>query len=240
MLRKIFNAFGVVLVAALLSMTSCQKDHYRDSGVHTPNFDGSILDYLKTRPDIFDTLVYVLELTDLDQVIDKEAVTFFAPTDMSIHKAILALNQDLYTNGRDTLLELDQIDPEIWREFMGMYILDDHYLLKDFPQLDTLDRQAFPGQGYAMRNGRYMNIGVLFNDVVTENDDGTEQVIRYAGYRQLYLNNATGLFVAGPVATSDIQPTNGVLHVLNMDIHTFGFTSEFRDLISLRGIKPIE
>jgi hypothetical protein len=60
-------------------------------------------------------------------------------------------------------------------------------------------------------------------------------VIKYAGYRQLYFNFPYSItspgdiqeyftpFVTAPVATSDIQPTNGVLHVLQFSKHTLGF-----------------
>lgn len=241
MLRNIHSVFGGILLLIALSTSSCQKNHYIDSGVHDANFDGTILDYLKTRDDIFDTLVYVLELSGLDRVVDGELVTLFAPTDMSIHRAILQVNQQLYSRGRDTVVQLNQIDGDIWRQFLSRYILQDKYVLRDFPQLDTLNMQAFPGQGYVMYGGNYMNIGVLYNDVVTDNDSGDQQIIKYAGYRQLYLNAILdGQLITGPVATSDIQPRNGALHVLNMQLHTFGFTNEFANIISLRGINPID
>lgn len=238
---KIFCSYMASLALALLMMASCSKDYYQDGGEHEPNFEGTVMDFLNSRPDLFDTLTTVVKLADFQNTLASEEVTFFAPPNASIRKTINALNQYLYTSGQDTITSPEQVDPSVWHYFMSKYIFKGKSLLRDFSQIDTLSMQAFPGQGYYSYDGEEMNIGVLFNDVVTKNADGVEQIVRYAGYRQLYLNAYGGFSTHGlttaPVATSDVQPRNGSVHVLQYSKHTFGFNAiEFIQLAVARGI----
>lgn len=243
------NPFAfLVLISTLFIVfySSCKKDYYLDGGTHDAQYDGSILDFLHSRPELFDSLSKVIDLAGYTDLMDKEKITLFAPTNQSINKSIINLNEQLFYMGQDTVLDLAQVDAEVWRDFLAMYVLKDNYLLKDFPQLDTNDLATYPGQGYLTLQEKPMNIGVLYNDVVSKNSAGVEQVIKYAGYRQLYINfvrnfgsmNSYGGLVTAPVATSDIQPTNGVLHVLVFSKHSFGFDSdEFALRAYSKGIK---
>src|SRR5690606_14607239 len=76
----------------------------------------------------------------------------------------------------------------------------------------------YPGQAYVSFQGRTMNIGVVYHDA---------NGIKYTGYRQLlysYVNDFVNNDLTNAyVATSDIQPTNGVIHVLRFIDHKFGF-----------------
>lgn len=245
---------ALILLIAITGLSSCQKDKYFfDSGKHNPNYNGSILDYLKSKPQYFQGLTAIIDLAGMKDVFDKEDITFFAPTDLSIGKSLLELNSYLKRNGRDTVSNLNQIKPETWRQVLSLYIFNGSNKLKDYPQVDTLNLAAFPGQGYTSYGGRTMNIGVLFNDASS---------VKYAGYRQLYLayipnfaDPKVGL-INTPIATSDIKPTNGVLHVLTGAVqrfpgktdgtqftliykHTFGFSTDlFINTVVSAGILP--
>ena len=92
------------------------------------------------------------------------------------------------------------------------YVLKGKYLLKDFPQLDFNLRPLYPGGYYYGYNGDLSNIGVVYNSANT---------VRYAGYRQLCIapivdpsNPSYYWNMSAAVASSDIQPTNGAVHVL--------------------------
>lgn len=214
-IKHVFVAF----ISALVVLASCTKEYYQDGGVHNPKYDGTIMQFLKSRPELFDTLVKVAEMTKYGSLLDdpNANVTFFAPASQSINKTVISLNRELFAKGQDTVLDVRQISPEVWEKFLGYYIYNDRYTLKDYPQIDTNDILTYPGQGYISYNGEAMNIGTFYNDVVSKNNAGIEQVMKYAGYRQILINRSN------PVATSDIQPTNGVLHVLNFSKHSFGF-----------------
>lgn len=218
------------LVLIILGFVACKKDDFIDTGVHNPKFNGTVWQYLETRPDMFDTLMVALKIAKLDEVLKKDEVTFFAPSDPSILKAVWRLNNMLFISGQDTVTKLEQVKPEVWRKYLGQYIVKGKYVAKDFAQIDTVNLAAYPGGIYKNFNGTDMNIGVLYNDVLSN-----DQLIKYAGYRQLYINLPYSIvipdeikdyftpFITAPVATSDIQPTNGVLHVLQFSKHVLGF-----------------
>ena len=223
----------ILLFSSLVLIFSCKKDYYEDGGTHSPVYNGTILDFLKSRPELFTKVVKVVELSGYSALLDdnKANITFFAPADESINKTIKNLNRSLFVLGRDTVKNLEQIPAETWRKFLGRYIYEGKSLLKDYPHLDTNDIIAAPGQYYISHGGEIMNIGVFKNDVVTKNSAGDEQVAKYAGYRQLIIG------MRNPVATSDLQPTNGVVHVLNFSRHSFGFFPfEFINEVITKGI----
>lgn len=226
---KNFILYILGITFLTISISSCTKNDYQDSGVFQNNYSGSITDYLKTRPELFDSLTKVIKLAGLEGELNKEGVTFFAPADICIEKSVRQLNFLLHTEGRDTVLDLKQISPVVWKEYLSKYIFDGKRMLKDYPQLDTLNIGVFSGQGYISVNGDNMNIGVLYNDVESKNDQGVVQTVKYAGYRQLYISMVTGLGLSGmvhaPVATSDLKTKNGVIHVLNIRKHSFGFST---------------
>lgn len=227
--------FYMIIALVVLFSTSCKK-YYYDSGVHDPKFEGSTLAYMKAKQPFFDSTLTIINLAGLDEVLDKENVTFFAPPSGSVNKAIIQLNRYLRFEGRDTVSKLNQIKPTVWKNTLLQYIFKSSSLMKDYPQRDTLSYIAFPGQNYTSYSGRIMNIGVIFN-----NAGG----VQYAGYRQLFLayipdlSNPQVALQNNPVATSDIQTNNGVLHVLTRTKHTFGFnTLKFIDEAIAAGITP--
>lgn len=221
---KIIKTSAAILSVMCCILMSCSKDSYFvDTGVHNAKYNGTILQYLKAKPVLFDSLVMAIDAAGMNEVFEKENITFFAPANSCIHKAVKWLNEDLRSEGRDTVSKLTQIKPEVWKEVFSKYIFKGSYVLKDIPQIDTLDLAAFRGQGYASYGGRSMNIGVFYNDA---------NGIKYVGYRQLVLsfipdfsNPKIGL-IHTPIATSDIQPTNGVIHVLRYQGHSLDFESK--------------
>lgn len=175
---------------------------------------------------------------------------------------MVRLNQYLKFNGRDTVSQLEQIKPAVWRQMLALYTFQGTNRLKDYQQIDTTSILAFPGQGYKgygnldEKLNRTMNIGVVFNDAAG---------VKYAGYRQVVLSYITDLSQPtrylnyAQVATSDIAPNNGIIHALSImgagtfklnvgdDIATykyplyFGFDAdEFVLLAVANGISPIK
>ncbi|SHG98130.1 hypothetical protein [Pedobacter caeni] len=218
---KILKTPVLLLLPILLMLAACNKDKYfYDTGVHKAEFRGSILDYLKSKPGHFDSLVRIINIAGMNEVYAKENLTFFAPPSSLVHKSVLKLNDYLRDNGRDTVSQLEQVKPEVWREMLALYTFKGTYRLKDYPQIDTTSIIAFPGQGYRgygnleESQNRTMNIGVVHNDAAG---------VKYAGYRQLVLSYipdmskpSTRLNYA-QVASSDIAPTNGIIHALNIN-----------------------
>jgi hypothetical protein len=250
-MKNIFKYTFLVLMAVSL-FSACKKEDYIDTGIHEAKFNGTIWNYLESRPDLFDTLMVALKVAKLDDVLKNDEVTFFAPPDPCILKSVWILNQQLFRSGQDSITKLEQVRPEVWRKYLSRYIFKGKYVAKDYRQIDTLNLAAFSGGVYKNIAGDDMNIGVLYNDVISKNESsGGTQVIKYAGYRQLYLNFPYTFsvpeelqdflvpYITAPVATSDIQPTNGVLHVLQFSKHSFGFQSySFANEAFLLGVLP--
>lgn len=216
-----------VICSAMLIVTvsSCSKDkYYKDGGLANPNFNGNMLQYLKSRPQ-FDSLVQVIKIAGMEDVFSKENITFFAPTDEVIRRTIgqvfsndpmlfnyPSLNVQLYNLHKDTIKTLSDISPDIWKKYLMRYMFKGSYKLKDYPQLDFSLRPLYPGGYYSGYNGDLANIGVVFF---------TANTVKYSGYRQLCITSVTDpsnpqnfYYGAAAVASSDIQPTNGIVHTL--------------------------
>lgn len=217
--------FGL-LVLLLVSLMACKKNYYVDTGKANAKFDGTIMQYLDSKPLYFDTLAKVIRLADMENVLKNEQITFFAPTDPTIQKAIDGLNKQLSSLGRDTVTKLEDIKPNAWKEMLSLYIFKGVNRLKDYTQIDTMALDTYAGQGYISYNNTPINIGVIYNDAV----NGSVRV-KYAGYRQLMISYIPDLtkpktrWINTLISSSDINPTNGIVHVLKIKPHSFGFSS---------------
>jgi hypothetical protein len=230
--RTILIVACVVLVAA-----GCQKkDYFNDTGKHEPNFQGSVLSYLKSKPEYFDSVVKIIRLAGMEQVFENEAITFFAPADSSVNNTIRFLNSILRNQGKKEVTNLAQIKPAVWREQLSRYLFKGKKSMNDFPQIDPNNLSAFPGQVYSSYDGGIMNVGVIYNDAGG---------VRYAGYRQLtvsYIPSASTpldyrSWYAAIVASVNIAPTNGYVHALRYTFHNFGFDAgQFAESAIAKGI----
>jgi hypothetical protein len=218
-------------------MSGCKKDEYfENTGTHTANFPGTVLDYLKSRPTYFDSVTKIIQLAGMTDVFSKEDITFFAPADSCVNATIASLNKALAGQGTKQVTRLEQIKPEVWREFLSRYVFKGKKSMNDYPQIDASNLSAFPGQIYASYDGLIMNIGVSYSDAGG---------VKYAGYRQLQIS-----FIPSPstprdysswysaqVASVNIAPTNGYVHVLRYPAHFFGFSSsQFIETAIAKGI----
>jgi hypothetical protein len=216
-MKKLLPIAGILLMGALM-LSACKKDYYVDGGLANPIYKGTIYDYLKNNPLLLDTIAYIVERAGLKETLQNDSVTFFSPTDDAIKMAMDNLNEYRYFNVEDSVF-IDDINPAIWRQFLSMYIMDGRHFAKDFARVDPNNIYAYPGINYVMKSGYIFNIGLIY-----ENYNGVEAV----GARIMRITDITfdpTNFNNNPssrVATTDIQPTNGVLHVLNIR-HIFGF-----------------
>ncbi len=232
-LKNILFKFVTLICATCIYFTSCSKDdYYTDGGRATAEFDGSIMEYLDSKPREFDTIVQIIRLAGMEEKFTSEEFTFFAPRDEDIKDLIgdintLGLNWELFTLGLDTIKVLSDVDPQIWEFYLQRHIFNGKNKLADYPQVDYDLMNVFGGQNYRCQGDAVFNIGVKYNDAVSS--DGNS-VLKYMGYRQLHIAYIPDIgqptvFNAIPVASSDIQPHNGVVHVLNYVDAQFGFSN---------------
>lgn len=216
----------IVFVLVLLCMNNCTDDSYLiDGGTSDPNFDGTIMEFLQSRSpendpknDYFSDLIKIIKLAGMEDVVEKDNITLFAPTNWSIRKSMDFLNRVVYQSGEDSVKYLEQVNPEVWKEYLSMYIIEEKYRLRDIPQIDTTAIAAYPGQTYVSYGGVPMNAGVVYGDA---------NGVKYVGPRQILYSYIYDITVSDMrnayVATSDIQPRNGVVHVIRLTDHDFGF-----------------
>lgn len=215
--------FSVCMLVAIVIMTGCQKkDYFTNTGTHSPNFQGNVLEYLESKPQYFDSITKIIRLAGMEDIFRNEDITFFAPSDSSVKSTIKDLNFRLNSQGKRLVYRLEQIKPEVWRTQLSRYLFKGKKSMNDFPQLDPNNLSAYPGQIYASYDGDIMNVGVFYNDAGS---------VQYAGYRQLMLSfipSATtprdyNSWYSVRVASVNVAPTNGFVHVLNYPFHYFGF-----------------
>ncbi|MGO3194091.1 MAG: fasciclin domain-containing protein [Sphingobacterium sp.] len=231
-LKKImFKVVALVCVTCIYA-TSCSKDDYYTDGERAvAEFDGTVMDYLDSKPREFDTIVQIIRLAGMEEKFSSEEFTFFAPRDEDIKSLIgdvntNGLNNLLFSLGLDTVKQLSDVDSVIWNFYLHRHIFNGKNKLADYPQVDYNLMSVYGGQNYSSQGDAVFNIGVKYNDAVSS--DGNS-VLKYMGYRQLHIAYITDLgeptvFNAIPVASSDIQPTNGIVHVLNYVDGQFGFS----------------
>ncbi len=230
-LKRLFPIFVIFTLFA-----ACKGDeYYTDGGLANGKFEGTVMQYLMSKPKEFDSLVQIIKLAGLDETLSSEEVTFFAPTDVNIKSLIGRLDQGgvnrrLYNEGKDTIKVLGDVDSEIWRKYLLRYVFRGKNKLMDYPQIDFQQKVIYPGQIYYSLNNSVANVGVVYKDA---------NGIRYMGYRQLNISFIPDVsrpndnWVTVPVSSSDIEPSNGVVHVLQVSGSQLGFNQrEMEDEIS--------
>ncbi len=221
-MNKKIKIWALPVMGLLLLLGACKKDYYTDTGVHSGEFNGTVLDYLKSKPEYFDTLVKIIDYAGMSNVFQNEEITFFAPADSSIRSTYEVCNVFLNLLGRPSITRYQQIKPEVWRLALSRYLFKGAKSLIDFPQLDPENMAAYPGQIYNSYDDQIMNIGVIY---------GSGGGVPYAGYRRLVLSyipspsSARDFQTWTPtwVASVNVQPRNGYVHVLMYPTHFFGF-----------------
>lgn len=228
----------VVFVALLAVLNGCQKEYYKDTGTHTANFDGNMMEYLQSKPQYFDSVVKLIQITGLESAFTNEEITFFAPADSSIRRTISFINDAGSLLGLPRVTRMEQIDKEVWRKYLSRYIFKGKKSMSDYRQIAPQNLSAFSGQIYASYDGALMNVGVIYDDAGD---------VKYAGYRHLMLSFIPSAsnpldyttWYSANVASVNIAPTNGYVHALEYPLHYFGFAPDlFLEDVLAKGIKP--
>jgi len=233
---------AALLLIGQACLSSCERDdYYVDGGLANPVFNGTVLEYLDSRPQL-DTIGQIVRLAGLETTFNTDEFTFFSPSDVNVTQLIGRVNyqgndpgwmgnganQQLYNLGLDTIQTLADVDSAIWRKYLERYLFRGKHKLMDYPQVDFEVLSTFGGQNYYAYNNTVSNIGVVFHDAVTDEGKVTESRLKYMGYRQLHISYIPNVstpesWITAPVASSDIQPDNGVVHVLDFTSRGFGF-----------------
>ena len=240
---KRFKNIGYIFTVVLLlySIQSCKKDdYYTDGGLAQAKFDGPIMAYLDAKPREFDSIAKIIRLAGLEEDFKTKEFTFFAPRDENIKRLIglargnsqeaaSGVNLQLYLLGRDTIKTLADVDSTIWRKYVLRHMFNGKRKLMDYPQIDFDLLNVYKGQNYTSLGNTVSNIGVVYNDAINDSDKNNITRLKYMGYRQLFISyipdiSRPGEWISCPIASSDIQPDNGVVHVIDYTRAEFGYS----------------
>lgn len=231
-MKKLFILTVTIAIASLF-VTGCKKDsYYKDSGTTKGKYNGTVMDYLKSKPEYFDSIVKIIRVSGLESTLESNNVTLFAPADSSLRYLLYYTNFILAETGKPAIRSINQVAPRIWKKYMSRYIFNFKKGITDFPQVDFDNLTTYAGQIYPAVNGINMNIGTVYTSVILGGSNGTPQtVIPYAGFRYLtvsylssqYNTRDYATWRTAAVASSNIETTNGYVHVLRYPTHYFGF-----------------
>ncbi|MCF3107926.1 fasciclin domain-containing protein [Niabella sp. CC-SYL272] len=118
-----------IICTGLILLASCKRDDYLTGGsLHNPKFDMTTYDFLKNRPDgLFDTLVSLIDKAGLKDLLNKNNITFFAPTDYSILKYLdsrTKQEQKINENRKWTLDSMIKYELTKFSDSLKTYIVD--------------------------------------------------------------------------------------------------------------------
>lgn len=234
------KAILIVFAGLVIFLAGCKRDeYYIDGGKAQADYPGSMMEYLEQKPVPFDTIAQIVKLAEMEDTFRNADFTFFAPDDDVVKRTIGSLtngglNADLYRLGRDTVRQLSDISPVIWRKFLTRYMFAGINRLKDYPQIDLGLQSQYPGQLYYSNSNDVFNIGVIYGDA---------NGVRYIGPRRLHIMyipdiaSPTATYSPTYISSSDIKPRNGVVHTLAYSGSYFGYNyGEFFDDVYVTGL----
>jgi len=202
----LFSLFFLILVS------SCSKDSgYYNETFQKVTYDGTILEYLQSKPGVFDSLLTVLNRTKINTALSgNEKMTLFAPTNQSFQLAIQNLNNTRREADRPfeylTNVDILHLDTMMAQYIIKGYYPSDSMLLKDGVRLQDF------------KYNRTMN-AKLTTASSSGFDAGGPKVIEYSDTKN---SQFTRNWITATSGSINIEAKNGMIHVLS-DNHVFGF-----------------
>lgn len=212
--RFIYMIFFVSLLVT--GICSCGKDK-GDYGFENKEhrYDGSIIDYFKSKVGVYDSLLLVLELLpDYEEELKEGDITFFAPTNISFELALTNLNL-LRKNQNKSLLSLRTLDINHLDSLLSRYIVQDIVNTEAMFYVDGLYLQT---KKYSLENKGLMHVQRIKNPSSGFIDGGLIRVFYSDTKRSTFVNQ----WVRSGSQAVDIRTSNCMVHVLS-GRHEFGF-----------------
>lgn len=212
-MKNLKSFLGCVLAFLVLIpfFTGCKKDsgdyNYKNS---TAPFNGSIYDFLKSQPGVFDSLLFVVDKLNLSDTLRNNNVTLFACTNASFQQVVsklnisrkLAGNPPVYLNDMSTNL----LDSMVCRYIIrGKYVADS-LAYKDGVMLSGV-RYSYPMNGKLSKANASGYVG-----------GGPSKLVFSYTRRSLFTRD----WVTANATAINITTKNGIVHVLE-STHPFGF-----------------
>lgn len=196
-MNKIIKKFNLIFVLFILSMTGCglelQKDFEYESSVLDPHVNMTAWEYLQTRPDMFSIYSDAIEYAEMkDYFTQKEKkYTFLALSDVALKTYMM----DRFPGAQ----KIEECDKETVKKMLLYHIVDGEYSSYG-------DLMVEPMFVLTLLRGEEGLMTMLTRKNPWQADAG-----------KVVVNN-TGSNGSSPMrlaVTSNIMPTNGVIHVFD-------------------------
>ena len=204
-----------IALVTVVFISGCSKDYYADGGKLDPDevatLGVSTMDYLKSRPEIFDTLTTLITLTGLESAVNANGSTFLAPKNYSIRNYFILMYPDPEKRPK-TFSEISEEEMEKITKILKDYIIPDKQIVRD-----GLNKTYSYETTYGGSQARF---NIVQDDYLGNLNMGAKYIIF-----SLNLGSPGGAekYQSVQVETADLHSTNGIVHVLAADSHIFGF-----------------
>lgn len=200
----------IIFLGIVLSMlVSCTKYNEIDTGICKAEFPGNMYEYFKSDSYNWDSLLVMIEYTGLEKYFTGEEpgyeeITFFGPTNHSIRRWLcsLSLNDMAVFDPAKAVIKLQ--DKETCRNLILSHIIKGKRLAADFKEGTSDDETS--GEMVTTANGNQFRV-FSFKETF-QNVKGAGALVLYTIGHDKWGSTKYLL----PVASTDIQPTNGVVH----------------------------
>ena len=201
-----------IFLFLLFLVSGCAKDKgFYDQSLQKVKFDGTMMDYLSSKPGVFDSLIKVVKRTQIDKMLnDSTNITLFAPTNSSFQLAI----QNLYNTRKESDKMMEYLSN---LEYNHLDTMMSQYVVRGFYSSDSMVTK----DGiliYDFRYNRRMN-AKLTTATSSGFKDGGPEIIEFSDTKNSQFNRN---WITSSTASINIETTNGMIHVLSPS-HIFGF-----------------
>lgn len=204
---------AVFISFCAVGLWGCNDDYFTDGGP-LEGQDGvlnvSTMDYLESQSARFDTLTTLIKLCGLEAEVNQPGNTFFAPQDYSIHNYFRLI----FPEG--AWPQLSQITEEEKQEIAGIlrnYIIPGQKIVRS--GLSTAYSYS------TTLGGQKARFNLIKEDYLGNVNMGAAYIVFSLNVNDV--ENVIELYQSVTVATSGLQSTNGIIHVLSPNTHIFGF-----------------
>lgn len=191
--------------------TSCAKDAgYYNPPATNSKFNGTTLDYLKSKPGVFDSMLVALRRTGLEETLSDSAITLFAVTNPGFQLALTNLNNIRRINDRP-----------------AEYLLSINGAHLDTMVTQYIIRGVYPADSMTRQDGIYMNSvrygypthARLINAASSGYITGGPKIVQFSDTKR---SQFVRDWVTTTTGSNNIETDNGIVHVIEAD-HIFGF-----------------
>lgn len=218
----------ITMIALGVMLYSCKKDGYFVGGeLHDPKINMTTYDWLKSNKyGVFDTVIMLIDKAGVKDKINKQGITFFAPTDYDIKNYVNARSRALQSideNLRWTVDSMIKYELPRFADSIDMYIVN-----------QTLPNSVLTAHGAKYKNAKGKEVVVSYEETEDEKlgyvkGSTIRPKIVYFSYlfKPMDANVPASdidlpLGIRTLVQTSNANTTTGVVHVLTND-HTLFF-----------------